>query len=82
MAESCAICHKPHGSANDNLLKQPMPFLCMRCHKAPHMESGSTAGTGAGPFNALSAKKIEERGRCTDCHREIHGSDRKNTFKD
>jgi DmsE family decaheme c-type cytochrome len=75
VVESCAICHKPHGSANDNLLKQPMPFLCLRCHKWPHQNR-----TGGG--NAMSVSIFEQRGRCTDCHREIHGSDRKSTFKD
>lgn len=74
VTESCAICHKPHGSANEALLKQPQPFLCMRCHKWPHTNSTNNA-------QAFDISKIQDRQRCTDCHREIHGSDRHAAFK-
>ena len=74
--ENCGLCHKPHGSPNDFLLKQPQPFLCQRCHKWPHTNRNATGGT-----NAMSVDILEKRGRCTDCHREIHGSDRHNAFK-
>jgi DmsE family decaheme c-type cytochrome len=73
VTESCLNCHKPHGSANDKLLKQAMPYLCMNCHKFPH-----TTGTPA----AVSISREEQRGNCIDCHKEIHGSDRKASFKD
>jgi len=77
VAEGCAVCHKPHGSVNEAMLKQPQPYLCMRCHKWPHVERNITGGT-----NALRPTGIVQRQRCTDCHREIHGSDRKGAFKD
>lgn len=70
VVEDCSICHKPHGSANDNLLKQNQPFLCMTCHKWPHQKSTGAAWVGA----------INEYGRCTNCHRDIHGSDRGSRF--
>lgn len=77
VVEGCNTCHKPHGSVNEALLKQPQPYLCMRCHKWPHTERNATGGT-----NAFKASKMAERQRCTDCHREIHGSDRKAALKD
>ncbi|MBI3565904.1 MAG: DmsE family decaheme c-type cytochrome [Elusimicrobia bacterium] len=76
VADGCTNCHIPHGSVVDKLLKQPMPYLCMGCHKWPHQVR--TAGVNP----AITVKIIEQRGRCTDCHREIHGSDRKAAFKD
>jgi predicted CXXCH cytochrome family protein len=30
----------------------------------------------------MKVSKLPERQRCTDCHREIHGSDRKAALKD
>ena len=83
VVEECTICHRPHGSPNNSLLKQDQPFLCLRCHKAPHVayrgkSPNSSLGDG---HNALSVSVLEQRGRCTDCHREIHGSDRSWTFK-
>lgn len=77
VTEGCNTCHKPHGSVNEALLKQPQPYLCMRCHKWPHTERNTTGGT-----NAFKVSKMGERQRCTDCHREIHGSDRKGALKD
>jgi nitrate/TMAO reductase-like tetraheme cytochrome c subunit len=56
------------------MLKQALPFLCLRCHKFPHTETTANAG-------AMTVNKLMERGRCTDCHREIHGSDRNAAFK-
>ena len=74
VGESCANCHKPHGSQNAYLLKQAQPFLCMRCHKWPHVERSNGV-------NATSITNLEQRARCTDCHHEIHGSDRHAAFK-
>ena len=34
--ENCAICHEPHGTVANNLLKQPPTFLCLRCHSGHH----------------------------------------------
>ena len=75
VTDSCLNCHKPHGSANDKLLKQAMPYLCMNCHKFPHTAT-------ANGFTGVSLSREEQRGNCIDCHKEIHGSDRKGSFKD
>lgn len=80
VADGCTNCHIPHGSVVDKLLKQPMPYLCMGCHKWPHQVRDTAAQNTV--RTAMTTKIIEQRGRCTDCHREIHGSDRKSTFKD
>jgi DmsE family decaheme c-type cytochrome len=30
--EDCMTCHTPHGSSNDRLLTERMPYLCTGCH--------------------------------------------------
>lgn len=66
VADGCNNCHAVHGSTNDRLLKMPVQVLCMSCHRKQH--SGFTAATAVGTWT--------QRERCTDCHREIHGSNR------
>lgn len=48
--EDCNICHDPHGTVANNLLKQNEPFLCLQCHEshfhATRTGSSSTAGLG------------------------------------
>ena len=75
VTDSCLNCHLPHGSANDKLLKQAPPYLCLNCHKFPH----TTTQSG---FTGVSLSREEQRGSCMDCHKEIHGSDRKRRMKD
>ncbi len=73
VAENCTICHKPHGSVNEYLLKQPMPMLCLRCHKLEHTNIGTNGGS---TVYGESAATLSKYYRCTDCHWQIHGSDR------
>jgi predicted CXXCH cytochrome family protein len=73
VAEDCTICHTPHGSINQHMTKQSQPFLCLSCHKFAHTDEtnggpGFTSPVGVG--NALM-----QRGRCTNCHFDIHGDD-------
>lgn len=75
VSDSCMNCHKPHGSPNDKLLKQAQPYLCLGCHKFPH----TTTQNG---FTGVAVSREEQRGNCVDCHKEIHGSDRKRRLKD
>ncbi len=75
VADSCMNCHLPHGSHNDKLLKQAQPYLCLSCHKFPH----TTTQSG---FTGVALSREEQRGNCVDCHKEIHGSDRKARLKD
>lgn len=77
VSDGCSNCHVVHGSSAQRLLKQEQPYLCLSCHKFPHqVRSGPVTNV------ALSLKHIEQRRRCTDCHRDIHGSDSKAAFKD
>lgn len=47
--EDCSICHDPHGTVADNLLKQNEPFLCLQCHES-HFHATRT-GSSANPGN-------------------------------
>jgi len=75
VSERCTICHEPHGTVADNLLKQNEPFLCLQCHEFHfHAELPSNTGTprvGMGPGSITRAFTT----RCTICHYQIHGSD-------
>lgn len=64
ITEDCRICHKPHGSVNNNLLVMREPYLCLQCHAAHRLGGSTTAETKRALFT-----------RCTDCHSQIHGSD-------
>lgn len=72
--ENCAICHNPHGAVANNLLTQPTTFLCLRCHPghyAQHPPGGislriDTDATLRRPFYT----------DCSQCHQQIHGTDR------
>lgn len=72
VADGCHNCHVAHGSSNDRLMKQPVPMLCAGCHRKAH-------GTSGGLPTSTSAD-VFKRGRCTDCHHDIHGSDQQPEF--
>ena len=72
VTEDCAICHEPHGTVTNNLLRQPATFLCLRCHAGHRSQNRQIDGPSAGSLReALYAD-------CTQCHAQIHGSDRIN----
>lgn len=67
VTENCAICHNPHGTVTKQLLKQPVTFLCLRCHaghRGFRQNIDSTPGLRPGFYRD-----------CTQCHSQIHGSD-------
>ena len=86
--EDCLICHDPHGTVANNLLKQQEPFLCLQCHeahfhaaRASSLEDHGIPGGGS-PYDA--GRKIAGTNygfqksfmtKCTQCHQYIHGSD-------
>ena len=70
--ENCALCHNPHGSVQDNLLKARGPFLCQQCHE-PTSHRGNVAGmTGTG--GTSSGIGITLARNCLNCHTNIHGT--------
>jgi DmsE family decaheme c-type cytochrome len=76
VTENCAICHEPHGTVANNLLRQPANFLCLRCHTG-HRTS-PLGPNHAGLLGDVGTSKPLQRAfytDCTQCHHEIHGSD-------
>lgn len=83
VTENCLVCHTPHGSVANNLLKQGEPSLCLNCH-AMHFHAGVEGVDGAfdtpndpdraGVSTPDAWKKVMLT-KCTQCHSEIHGSD-------
>lgn len=73
-AEDCAICHNPHGTAADNLLKMRAPMLCQQCHE-PSSHQGNIPGLGAPATGSAPSNRNITQGRaCLNCHTQIHGS--------
>ncbi|MBI4245354.1 MAG: DmsE family decaheme c-type cytochrome [Planctomycetes bacterium] len=72
VAEDCALCHNPHGSIYNKLLKVEPPYLCQRCHSNSRhpgtLYSAKDTFTGTTPSNRMFA------GACLHCHQRIHGS--------
>jgi len=64
LMEDCTVCHMAHGSQNDMLLVERMPFLCKQCHPQHPL------------FDKASLRRFG--GNCTNCHSQIHGSDLNN----
>ncbi|MGB9712400.1 MAG: GSU2203 family decaheme c-type cytochrome [Dissulfurimicrobium sp.] len=84
VVENCLICHEPHGSVANNLLRQQEPFLCLQCHEA-HFHAARASNSQfpvtvpGDPTNQIAAT---DRGfqksfmtKCTQCHPRVHGSD-------
>ena len=63
VVEDCTICHEPHGTVANNLLKVNEPFLCLQCHHV-HFQ-----------INHHEDVAMTAALRCTQCHPQIHGGD-------
>lgn len=61
----CSVCHNPHASSHDNLLKDNIEDLCFSCHKKTEQ---AVYADNHQPF---------QQGECLSCH-DPHGSDFKN----
>ncbi len=70
-AEDCTICHNPHGSAIDNLLKTRPPLLCQQCHEPTSHRGSIPALTGT---NSTSGRGATMGRSCMNCHTNIHGT--------
>lgn len=84
VVEDCMICHEPHGTVANNLLRQQEPFICLQCHEA-HFHSARASNNvidvpaPGDPANTIAAT---DHGftksfmtKCTQCHSQVHGSD-------
>jgi predicted CXXCH cytochrome family protein len=75
--EDCTICHNPHGTVADSMLKVRPPFLCHQCH-TPHGgfvaqlrgQPGVVVGATTGGKSGVNF--TQGRG-CLNCHTQIHG---------
>ncbi|MBS1141391.1 MAG: decaheme c-type cytochrome, DmsE family [Proteobacteria bacterium] len=72
-AEDCTICHNPHGSSVDNLLKTRPPYLCQQCHE-PQTHQGGISGFNSGTGAGTRTKGITMGRSCLNCHTNIHGT--------
>jgi len=72
--ENCAICHNPHGTINDNLLKVRAPFLCQQCHEPTSHRGGVAGVTGGSSTSNASGIGITLARACLNCHTNIHGT--------
>ena len=81
--EDCSICHVPHGSVANNLLRANEPMLCLQCHDF-HFHAGYRSADaaevdvgGIERDNPMGARgfNIAFTTSCTDCHSRVHGSD-------
>ena len=83
VAEDCTICHDPHGSVADNMLKQNEPFLCLACHQMhfhtqlPGYEGDFEAPLFPGRTGHSERDSLKKAflTKCTSCHAPVHGSD-------
>ena len=72
-AEDCTICHNPHGTSTENLLKIRPPFLCQQCHE-PSSHQGRFAGMAGGPGSGAGTRGLTNARSCLNCHTNIHGT--------
>jgi predicted CXXCH cytochrome family protein len=78
VTEDCTICHNPHGTTADSMLKVRPPFLCHSCHSPHGGLVPSLRGQSPNPVppSAITGKQqvLLTQGRsCLNCHTQIHG---------
>jgi predicted CXXCH cytochrome family protein len=68
--EGCMVCHTPHGSVNQKMLKARNQNLCLQCHFQQQTAPGVILIGGRDHASFLS------RGTCWSggCHEAVHGS--------
>lgn len=73
-AEDCTICHNPHGTATDNLLKTRPPMLCQQCHEPTSHRAGFPGFTAASNTAGNGQRGATQARACLNCHTSIHGT--------
>jgi predicted CXXCH cytochrome family protein len=71
--EDCTICHNPHGSTVDNLLKTRAGLLCQQCHE-PTSHRGAIPGFDPRNDNSSRSVGLTLGRACLNCHTNIHGT--------
>lgn len=68
--DGCIVCHSPHGSVNNKMLKSANASLCLQCHFQQQTASGEIMIGGRNHASFLP------RGTCwsAGCHEAVHGS--------
>ena len=71
--EGCEICHIPHGSMNNKLLRRPVVVaVCLECHNGA--DNFGTRNNGV-PIQSSRHNMLDPKfQKCTTCHVAIHGS--------
>ncbi len=84
VVEDCLICHDPHGTVANNLLRQQEPFICLQCHEAHFhaARASNNVATVVAPGDSANVIGPTDHGftksfmtKCTQCHPKVHGSD-------
>jgi DmsE family decaheme c-type cytochrome len=70
--EDCTICHDPHGTTEDRMLKVRGPFLCQQCHDEGYHPGSLYSGAGVPDFGGAAQQLLAKN--CRACHNVIHGS--------
>ena len=71
VSEDCTLCHNPHGSNHEALLKQRSPLLCQQCHSpGGHPATAYTSETAENSFQ----QRFMLGQSCNNCHSQVHGS--------
>jgi predicted CXXCH cytochrome family protein len=70
MREGCVVCHSPHGSVNDKMLKSRGTSICYQCHFQAQGSGVQILHGGVDHSNNVI------RGTCwsAGCHNAVHGS--------
>lgn len=73
VTEDCAICHNPHGSNIEGMLKSRPSFLCQQCHE-PTLHVGDIPGFLPSLGTTAGGRGLTQGRACVSCHTNIHGS--------
>jgi DmsE family decaheme c-type cytochrome len=77
VGEDCTICHNPHGTTTESMLKMRPPFLCQSCHTPHTPVQPSLTGQPSTSPNSLgwwTGAAITQGRGCVNCHTQVHGS--------
>lgn len=78
--EDCSICHQPHGTNVEGMLKSRPPFLCHQCHTPHGGNLAQLTNQSARPATVGRNGVTYTQGRgCVNCHTQVHGGNNPST---